>query len=82
MPRPGKEARAAARARITALKQTRDQAHDDAEQAKAAADEVMWQGIAAEINQGNALQTDAAEATGFSRDHILKRTKRHRQKEV
>jgi len=78
MPRPAKESRAAARDRIKALKQTRDEAHASAEQAKDAADEAMWQGIAAEIDQGHALQADAAEATGFHRDYILKRTKRIR----
>lgn len=78
MARPTKEARAAARARIEALKRARDEAHAAAEQAKAAADAVMWQGIAAEIDQGNALQLDAVAATGFSRDHILRRTKQVR----
>lgn len=78
MPRPDKETRAAAKARIAELKTIRDQAHEDAEKAKAAADEVMWQAIAAELDQGEALQLDAAEATAFSRDHIAKRTKQYR----
>ncbi|MZG04158.1 hypothetical protein [Streptomyces sp. SID5614] len=78
MPRPDKETRAAAKARIAELKKTRDQAHEEAEKAKATADEVMWKAIAAELDTGEALQLDAAEATDFSRDHVAKRTKQYR----
>lgn len=78
MPRPDQDTRTAAKARITELKKVRDQAHKVAEEAKATADEAMWQAIAAELDQGDALQLDAVEATGFSRDHVLKRTKPYR----
>ncbi|MEU8718211.1 hypothetical protein [Streptomyces sp. NPDC048663] len=77
-PRPDQETRTAAKARITGLKQTRDQAHEDAEKAKADADEAMWQSIAAELDAGTLLQADVCEATGFSRDHVLRRTKKYR----
>ncbi|WP_331724080.1 hypothetical protein [Streptomyces rubiginosohelvolus] len=78
MPRPDKETRAAAKARIAELKKIRDKAHEEAEEAKATADEVMWKAIAAELDTGEALQLDAAEATDFSRDHVAKRTKQYR----
>ncbi|MEU9595047.1 MULTISPECIES: hypothetical protein [Streptomyces] len=76
---PDQESRTAAKARFTELKKVRDQAHEDAEKAKAAADEAMWKSIAAELDAGNALQLDVVEATGFSRDHVLRRTKPYRQ---
>ncbi|WP_030390479.1 hypothetical protein [Streptomyces sp. NRRL S-241] len=78
MPRPDEDTRTAAKARITELKKVRDQAHEEAEKAKATADEAMWAAIAAELDKGDALQRDAVEATGFSRDHVLKRTKQYR----
>ncbi|WP_405802259.1 hypothetical protein [Streptomyces sp. NBC_01506] len=78
MPRPDKDTRAAAKARIAELKTIRDKAHEAAEKAKADADEEMWKAIAAELDKGEALQLDAAEATAFSRDHIAKRTKQYR----
>jgi hypothetical protein len=81
MPRPDKDTRAAAKARIAELKKTRDEAHAAAERAKEQADEVMWKAIAAELDQGQALQLDAVEATGFSRDHVLRRTKKYRAKQ-
>ncbi|OUD03029.1 hypothetical protein [Streptomyces swartbergensis] len=77
-PRPNQEIRAAAKARIAELKKTRDEAHAAAERAKEQADEAMWKAIAAELDEGQALQLDAAEATGFSRDHVLRRTKKYR----
>ncbi|MEV7595504.1 hypothetical protein AB0O42_35095 [Streptomyces sp. NPDC089922] len=76
---PDQETRAAAMTRVTELKKVRDQAHEDAEKAKAAADEVMWKAIAAELDAGNALQRDVVEATDFSRDHVLRRTKPYRK---
>ncbi|MEV6535960.1 hypothetical protein AB0M86_41405 [Streptomyces sp. NPDC051639] len=76
---PDQESRDAAKTRFTELKKVRDQAHEDAEKAKAAADEAMWKAIAAELDAGNALQLDVVEATGFSRDHVLRRTKQHRK---
>ncbi|MET8566071.1 hypothetical protein ABZV75_37995 [Streptomyces flaveolus] len=79
MAAPDQETRAAAKARFTELKKVRDQAHADAEKAKAAADEAMWKSIAAELDAGNALQLDVVEATGFSRDHVLRRTRPYRQ---
>ncbi|MBD2829925.1 hypothetical protein ID875_21415 [Streptomyces globisporus] len=77
-PKPDQETRAAAKARIAEAKEIRDQAHEDAEKAKATADEVMWRAVAAELDADHALQLDAAAATGFSRDHILRRTKKYR----
>ncbi|MFL4497483.1 hypothetical protein ACJ6WD_40535 [Streptomyces sp. VTCC 41912] len=79
MARPTQDTRDQAKARIAALKKTRDDAHAAADQLKEGADEVMWQAIAAELDEGQALQLDAAEATGFSRDHVLKRTKKYRK---
>ncbi|MGW7268274.1 hypothetical protein [Streptomyces sp. NPDC054842] len=79
MAKPTEEARTAAKARIADLKKVRDQAHEDAEKAKADADEAMWQDIAAELDAKSVLQLDVVEATGFSRDHVLKRTKKYRQ---
>ncbi|MGD6765990.1 hypothetical protein ACOKM5_44415 [Streptomyces sp. BH097] len=79
MAKPTEETRTAAKARIAELKATRDQAHEDAEKAKTTADEAMWQAIAAELDAKSALQLDVAEVTGFSRDHVLKRTKQYRQ---
>jgi hypothetical protein len=79
MAKPDEDTRTAAKDRITALKKVRDQAHEDAETAKAAADEVMWKDIAAELDAKTALQLDVVEATGFSRDHVLRRTKQYRQ---
>ncbi|MFF9733695.1 hypothetical protein ACF1GX_30250 [Streptomyces albidoflavus] len=78
-PRPDAQTRETAKARVAGLKQTRDQAHETADQAKVAADEAMWQAIAAELDAGTVLQRDVAETTGFSRDHILRRTKPYRQ---
>lgn len=77
-PRPTQETRDGAKQRVTALKKVRDQAHEDAEKAKAAADEQMWKDIAAELDTGTLLQADVCEATGFSRDHVLRRTKKYR----
>ncbi|WP_030965632.1 hypothetical protein [Streptomyces sp. NRRL S-378] len=77
-PRPTDETRAAGRTRIAELKKARDRAHEEAEKAKSAADEQMWKDIAAELDGGEVLQRDVAEATGFSRDHVLKRTKQYR----
>ncbi|MET9366086.1 hypothetical protein ABZX93_35020 [Streptomyces sp. NPDC006632] len=76
---PDKTSRTEAKSRFTELKKVRDQAHEEAEKTKSAADEAMWKAIAAELDAGNALQVDAAEATGFSRDHVLKRTRPYRQ---
>ncbi|MEU2086782.1 hypothetical protein ABZ569_33550 [Streptomyces albus] len=80
MPRPDEEARREAKQRITQLKTVRDQAHDEAEKAKQNADEEMWRAIAAELDAGNALQLDVVDATGFSRDHVLRRTKKYRNR--
>ncbi|MEV5440802.1 hypothetical protein AB0K80_33085 [Streptomyces sp. NPDC052682] len=80
-PRPDQETRTAAKSRVAELKKTRDQAHEDAEKAKAAADESMWKDIAAELDAGNLLQLDVVEATGFSRDHVLRRTKPYRKQD-
>ncbi|MFF0838248.1 hypothetical protein ACFYWF_35690 [Streptomyces sp. NPDC003344] len=77
-PRPSQETRDDAKQRVSALKKVRDQAHEDAEKAKAAADEQMWKDIAAELDAGTLLQADVCEATGFSRDHVLRRTKQYR----
>ncbi|MGI5444121.1 hypothetical protein ACQEV4_44300 [Streptomyces shenzhenensis] len=77
-PRPDQDTRDAAKTRVADLKKTRDQAHEDAEKAKLAADEQMWQRIAAELDAGTLLQADVCEATGFSRDHVLRRTKQYR----
>lgn len=79
MPRPTAEERAAAKARLADIKKIRDKAHEDAEKAKAAADEEMWQAVAAEVDAGT-VQLDAAEALDFSRDHVAKRTKPYRRK--
>jgi len=78
-PRPDHKTRAAAKDRITELKKVRDQVHADAEKAKASADEAMWKAIAAELDAGTALQLDVVDATGFSRDHVLRRTKPYRK---
>nr|WP_011265214.1 hypothetical protein [Streptomyces sp. F11]AAX51319.1 unknown [Streptomyces sp. F11] len=78
-PRPDADTRVDAIKRFQDLKQARDKAHEAAEQTKQAADEVMWQSIAAELDAGNALQADVVEATGFSRDHVLRRTKKYRK---
>ncbi|MFJ4343251.1 hypothetical protein [Streptomyces sp. NPDC088915] len=77
-PRPDQETRTAAKARITALKALRDQAHVEADKSKASADEEMWRAIAAELDAGRALQLDVVAATDFSRDHVLRRTKKYR----
>ncbi|MGP9023211.1 hypothetical protein ACT1U9_33005 (plasmid) [Streptomyces sp. BR1] len=79
MAKPDEETRTAAKSRIAELKATRDKAHEEAEKAKTAADEAMWQDIAAELDAKTALQLDVVEVTGFSRDHVLKRTKPYRQ---
>lgn len=81
MPRPDNDTRTAAKDRIAELKKTRDQKHEDAEKAKAAADEDMWKAIAAELDANTLLQADVCEATGFSRDHVLRRTKKYRAKQ-
>jgi len=80
MPRPDTNTRAAAKDRVAELKKVRDQKHEEAEKAKAAADEEMWKAIAAELDANTLLQADVCEATGFSRDHVLRRTKKHRAK--
>lgn len=77
--RPDQETRDAAKVRITGLKEARDKAHEDADKAKTAADEAMWKAIAAELDADQVLQLDVVEATGFSRDHVLRRTKPYRQ---
>lgn len=78
MPRPDNQTRTAAKKRFEDLKKVRDDAHQAAEQTKKDADEAMWKGIAAELDAGNALQADVADALGFSRDHVLRRTRPYR----
>ncbi|MET9399282.1 hypothetical protein [Kitasatospora sp. NPDC002965] len=77
-PRPNAETRRAAREAIEELKKVRDKAHADAEIAKVEADKAMWQAIDALIAQGKVLQSDAATATAYSRDHVAKQTARYR----
>lgn len=79
MPKPTDEVRTLAKNRVTTLKAKRDKAHEEAEAAKAAADEEMWKAIADELERGQLLQRDVVEATGFSRDHVLRRTKPYRR---
>jgi hypothetical protein len=81
MPKPDPEVRADAKNRVTELKKARDQTHTDAEKAKTDADEKMWKAIAAELDEGSLLQRDVAEVTGFSRDHVLRRTKAYRKQD-
>ncbi|MGK4586027.1 hypothetical protein [Kitasatospora sp. HPMI-4] len=78
MPRPDQQTREAGRKRIEELKQIRDQAHEDADKAKATADKTMWRAIDALIAEGQVLQSDAASATGWTRDHVAKQTARYR----
>ncbi|MFJ5122946.1 hypothetical protein [Kitasatospora sp. NPDC088548] len=77
MPRPDQTTRTEGRARIAALKKTRDKIHADAEKAKTDADAEMWAAIGELISTGQVLQSDAAAETGFTRDHVLKQTKRY-----
>ncbi|MBV6700265.1 hypothetical protein KV557_24700 [Kitasatospora aureofaciens] len=77
--RPNQQTRQAGREQIAALKAARDQIHQDAEKAKAEADKVMWQAIGQLIQDGHAIQSDAAAATGFSRDHVAKRIALYRK---
>ncbi len=76
MPRPDPTTRVAGRDRIAELKTKRDQAHADAEQAKTDADAQMWAAIDQLIRTGQVLQSDAA-TTGYTRNHVLKQTKRY-----
>ncbi|MFJ3221323.1 hypothetical protein ACIPLC_36070 [Kitasatospora sp. NPDC086801] len=78
MARPDPKTREAGRSRIEELKKARDEAHAAADLAKAQADEEMWQAIDALITDGQILQSDAAAATGYTRDHVAKQTARHR----
>ena len=78
MPRPDENTRKAGREQIEALKKARDQAHEDAEKAKAEADKQLWQAIDELIRQDQVLQSDAATATGYTRDHVAKQTARYR----
>ncbi|MFE2412331.1 hypothetical protein ACFVXG_38355 [Kitasatospora sp. NPDC058162] len=77
MPRPDQTTRTEGRAHIAALKKRRDKIHADAEKAKTDADAEMWAAIAELIRTGQVLQADAAAETGFTRDHVLKQTKRY-----
>ncbi|MFF2819618.1 hypothetical protein ACFVT9_29365 [Kitasatospora cineracea] len=77
MPRPDKATRDEGRARIAALKKTRDKLHSDAEKAKTEADAAMWSAIAELIRTGQVIQADAVAETGYTRDHVLKQTKRY-----
>ena len=73
-PRQSPEARARDIARVQALRAARDQAWQQAEEAKEAADVIMWQAAAAELDTGTLLE-DLATGLGFKRDHAAKRTK-------
>jgi hypothetical protein len=77
-PRPDADTRAAARDQFAALRKTRDEAHEAADKAKADADATMWQAVADVLDAGTALQSDAAAALGFTRDHVAKQVARHR----
>ncbi|MET8704316.1 hypothetical protein ABZW10_36505 [Kitasatospora sp. NPDC004723] len=78
MARPDETTREAGRQRIEALRKARDEAHEKADKAKAEADAEMWRAIDALIAEGQVLQSDAAAATGYTRDHVAKQTARHR----
>lgn len=80
-PKPDPQIREAAKHRVITLKRSRDETHDAADRTKAEADDVMWAAIAKELAAKTLLQRDVAEATGFSRDYVLRRTKRHRNTE-
>ena len=77
-PRPDANTRAAARLRLSALREARDEQHEIADKAKADADAEMWEQVAAVLDAGEALQSDAAAALGFTRDHVAKQVARHR----
>ncbi|MQS17587.1 hypothetical protein F7Q99_36730 [Streptomyces kaniharaensis] len=78
MVQPDKETRADGRRLIAELKKQRDQIHKDADDAKADADAAMWRGIDEVIRSGKAMQVDAVKETGYTRDHVLKKTKQYR----
>ncbi|WP_103528976.1 hypothetical protein [Streptomyces sp. SM12] len=78
MARPAPDIRAAAAEQVAALKATRDAHHKEVNRLKAAADEEMWRGIADVLDAGDLLQVDVVAVTGFTRDHIAKRTKPYR----
>lgn len=78
MPRPDQQAREAGRDQIRQLKEIRDRIHEEADKAKAEADAEMWRAIDALISGGQVLQSDAVNATGYTRDHVAKQTARHR----
>ncbi|MEU3189502.1 hypothetical protein ABZ686_02405 [Streptomyces sp. NPDC006992] len=80
-PKPDPDTRADAKQRVSDLKKTRDEIHENAEQAKRSADETMWEAIAKELDNKQLLQRDVVEATGFTRDHVLRRTKKYRNPE-
>ena len=77
-PKPDPNARSEAKQRVSELKQKRDQAHETADEAKRRADKMMWEAIAQELDAKQLLQRDVAEVTGFTRDHVLRRTKKYR----
>jgi DNA-binding NtrC family response regulator len=65
--------RAALQSRVAKAKKERDEAHERVE-----AD--FWRAVQAELGSYHGAQTDAAEALGYTRDHILKSVKKYVKK--
>ncbi|MFJ4674227.1 RapZ C-terminal domain-containing protein [Kitasatospora purpeofusca] len=82
MPRPDQATREAGRAKAAEIKARRDQAHTETDNARDYADALMWHEIGELIRTDQILQLDAAEATGYSRDHVSKQTARHIERPV
>ncbi|MFG3043084.1 hypothetical protein ACGFYZ_39930 [Streptomyces sp. NPDC048330] len=61
--KPDPQTVAAAKKRLAAAKTKRDET-------KAAADREFWSAVAAAIDSGELLQTDACEAIGYKREYV------------
>ncbi|MEV3999129.1 hypothetical protein ACFYPK_32870 [Streptomyces halstedii] len=77
-PRPAEEARTQLKREVTAAMKRREIRHKEADRIKQEADAEFWQSIDPLRNAYFGAQTDIAVITGFTRDHILKQSKRHR----
>ncbi|HBF83360.1 MAG TPA: hypothetical protein DD420_26595 [Streptomyces sp.] len=77
-PRPAEEARTQLRTEVTAAMQRREIRHKEADRIRREADAEFWQSIDPLRDAYYGAQTDIAAITGFTRDHILKQSKRHR----
>lgn len=63
---------------LAAAKAKRDKVFEDTEKLREAADAEMWKTVGAQLDGAyHGARTDAVNVLGWTRDHILKQTKKH-----